>query len=102
MTTGFRGRAMPREAVFTVRLEAELRDDFVAEAPAMHRPASQLVREFMREFVRCRRESREHDAWFRAKVQQALDDPRPGIPHEAVMDDARAVIEGIALDKSRA
>jgi DNA-damage-inducible protein J len=26
----------------------------------------------------------EHDAWFRAKVQEALDDPRPGIPHERV------------------
>ncbi len=25
-----------------------------------------------------------HDAWFRAKVQAALDDPRPGIPHEEV------------------
>ena len=25
-----------------------------------------------------------HDAWFRAKVQEALDDPRPGIPHEEV------------------
>jgi DNA-damage-inducible protein J len=24
------------------------------------------------------------DAWFRAKVQEALDDPRPGIPHEEV------------------
>jgi DNA-damage-inducible protein J len=26
----------------------------------------------------------EHDAWFRAKVQEALDDPRPAIPHEEV------------------
>ena len=26
----------------------------------------------------------EHDAWFRAKVQEALDDPRPGIPHAQV------------------
>jgi DNA-damage-inducible protein J len=26
----------------------------------------------------------EHDAWFRAKVQEALDDPRPDIPHEQV------------------
>ena len=26
----------------------------------------------------------EHDAWFRARVQEALDDPRPGIPHEQV------------------
>jgi DNA-damage-inducible protein J len=25
-----------------------------------------------------------HDAWFRAKVQEALDDTRPGIPHEVV------------------
>jgi DNA-damage-inducible protein J len=24
----------------------------------------------------------EHDAWFRAKVQEALEDPRPAIPHE--------------------
>ena len=26
----------------------------------------------------------EHDAWFRAKVQEALDDPRPAIPHKQV------------------
>jgi len=26
----------------------------------------------------------EHNAWFRAKVQEALDDPRPAIPHEEV------------------
>ena len=25
-----------------------------------------------------------HDAWFRAKVQEALDDPRPAIPHDQV------------------
>ncbi|MGA8541156.1 MAG: type II toxin-antitoxin system RelB/DinJ family antitoxin [Terriglobales bacterium] len=25
-----------------------------------------------------------HDAWFRAKVQEALNDPRPGIPHKEV------------------
>ena len=25
-----------------------------------------------------------HDAWFRAKVQEALDDPRPAVRHEAV------------------
>ena len=23
-----------------------------------------------------------YDRWFRAKVQGALDDPRPGIPHD--------------------
>ncbi|TAL87982.1 MAG: type II toxin-antitoxin system RelB/DinJ family antitoxin [Rhodanobacter sp.] len=25
-----------------------------------------------------------HDAWFRTKVQQALDDPRPATPHDQV------------------
>jgi hypothetical protein len=35
----------------------------------------------------------EHDAWFRAEVQKALDDPRPGIPHEEVMRHMREKIE---------
>jgi transcriptional regulator with XRE-family HTH domain len=26
----------------------------------------------------------EHDAWFRAKVKEALADPRPGVPHEQI------------------
>ena len=93
---------MPNEACFTVELETDLCDDFIAEAQAMHRPASELVREFMREFVRCRREAREHDAWFRAKVEEALNDPRPGIPQDEAMDEARFVIERIAAVKSRA
>lgn len=28
--------------------------------------------------------SEAHDKWFRAKVQEALDDPRPSIAHEEV------------------
>ena len=35
-----------------------------------------------------------HDAWFRAKVREALDDPRPAVPHERVMTDAQALIDG--------
>jgi hypothetical protein len=27
-----------------------------------------------------------YDAWFKAQVQQALDDPRPGIPAEAARE----------------
>jgi len=75
---------MAKEAVFTVKLESELRDAFAAEAEALHQPASQLVREFMREFVRSRQEEREHDAWFRAEVERALKDKSPGSPHEEV------------------
>jgi len=29
-------------------------------------------------------EAAAYDTWFRAQVQEALDDPRPGIPHEQV------------------
>ena len=35
-----------------------------------------------------------HDAWFRAKVREALDDPRPAVPHERVMSDIQALIDG--------
>jgi predicted transcriptional regulator len=92
---------MAKEAVFTVKLETDLRDAFAAEAEATHRPASQIVREFMREFVQRQREAREHDTWFRAEVQRALDDSRPGIPHDAVMDDTRAIVDRIAGMKAR-
>jgi predicted transcriptional regulator len=92
---------MAKEAVFTVKLESDLRDAFTAAAEETHRPASQIVREFMREFVQRQRETREHDAWFRAEVQRALDDSRPGIPHDDVMDDTRAIVDRIAGRKLR-
>ena len=91
---------MPKEAVFTLKLETELRDAFAAEAAATHRPASDLVRAFMREFVQRQREARKHDKWLRAKVQQALNDPRPGIPHDVVMDETRAIIDRILAEKA--
>lgn len=34
-----------------------------------------------------------HDTWFRAKVQEALADSRPAIPHQQVMDEAQTLIE---------
>jgi predicted transcriptional regulator len=84
---------MAKEAMFTLKLEPELRDAFMAEAAAADRPASQLVREFMRDFVRRQREDREHDAWFRREVERAVreaDDPAVRrIPHEDVAGDWR-------------
>jgi predicted transcriptional regulator len=69
---------MAKAAMFTVKLESELRDAFMAEAEAVDRPASQIVREFMRDFVRRQRDARAHDAWMRAEIEQGLreaDDP---------------------------
>ncbi len=34
-----------------------------------------------------------YDAWFRAKVQEALIDTRPGIPHRQAMDKVQAQID---------
>jgi len=31
--------------------------------------------------------------WLRAKVQEAIDDPRPGIPHAQVMAEMQTLIE---------
>lgn len=62
---------MSKEAVFTMKLEPELRDAFMAEAEASHRPASQVVRELMREFIERQRQAREYDAFLRAKVDTA-------------------------------
>ena len=72
---------MTKQSVFSMKLDSELRDQFMTEAVAIDRPASQLVREFMRGFVQRQREAREHDAWFRAQVEQGIreaDDPGTG------------------------
>ncbi|UIF88752.1 type II toxin-antitoxin system RelB/DinJ family antitoxin [Cupriavidus sp. UYPR2.512] len=34
-----------------------------------------------------------YDAWFRAKVQEALADPGASIPHDQVIEDAQALID---------
>lgn len=62
---------MPKEAVFTMKLEPELRDAFMAAAQANHRPASQIVRELMREFVQRQQDSQSYDAYLRSKVDTA-------------------------------
>ena len=62
---------MSKEAVFTMKLEPELRADFMAATEAAHRPASQVLRELMREFVQRQREAREYDEFLRRKVDVA-------------------------------
>jgi predicted transcriptional regulator len=62
---------MSKEAVFTMKLEPELRDAFMAEAEASHRPASQVVRELMREFIERQRQAREYETFLRVKVDAA-------------------------------
>ncbi|MBU6958541.1 antitoxin of toxin-antitoxin stability system [Pseudomonas sp. CVAP len=69
---------MSKQAVFTMKLEPELREQFMAEAEASHRPASQIVREMMRQFVQTQRESREYEAFLQRKVDIARVSMRAG------------------------
>jgi hypothetical protein len=62
---------MSKEAVFTMKLEAELRADFIAEAQAADRPASQILRQLMRDFVKQQRQARDYDAFLEKKVEVA-------------------------------
>lgn len=70
---------MSKEAVFTMKLEPELRAEFMAEAEAAHRPASQVLRELMREFVQHQREAREYDEFLHGKVEAARSSIRVGL-----------------------
>ena len=62
---------MSKDAMLTVKLEPELRDAFMAEAQASHRPASQILREMMRDFVSRQRGAREYEAYLQTKVDLA-------------------------------
>lgn len=62
---------MSKDAVFTMKLEPELRAEFMAAAEAAHQPASQVLRQLMRDFIRQQREAREYEAFLRGKVEAA-------------------------------
>jgi len=69
---------------FAARLAAERRtDEDVATIDALLRDLDALAAD-----------PDAYDAWFRSKVQEALADPRPAIPHAQVMQEARALIDG--------
>lgn len=90
---------MSKQAVFTMKLELELRDEFMAAAEASHRPASQVVRELMREFVQRQREAREYDEFLSRKVESGRASVRAGVGHtndevEALFAARRAVVTG--------
>ncbi|MBS9404804.1 ribbon-helix-helix protein, CopG family [Halomonas sp. TRM85114] len=62
---------MVKQTVFTITLESDLNDEFMYEAEAAHRSASEIVRELMREYVQQQREAREYEAFLQGKVHSA-------------------------------
>jgi predicted transcriptional regulator len=66
------------EATFTFRVEEELKDSFATAAKARDRTGAQLLRDFMRDFVKKQQEAADHDVWFRRQVQVGLDSANAG------------------------
>lgn len=80
------------EATFTFRVDEALKAEFAKAAKARDRSGAQLLRDFMRDFVRDQQEAVAHDAWFRRQVQVGLDSAHAGdlVPAEEVEAEAQA------------
>ena len=74
------------EASFTFRVEESLKKEFSSFAKDMDRSGAQLLRDFMRDFVKQQQEAASYDAWFQKQVQIGLDEANAGqlISHEDV------------------
>jgi len=66
------------KTTFTFRVDETLKSEFSAAAKHCDRNAAQLLRDFMRDFVRQQQEAAAHDAWFRRQVQIGLDSADAG------------------------
>lgn len=93
---------MPKEAVFTMKLEAELREDFMAEAAGEDRPASQVMRELMRDYIEQRRKTREYDGYLQRKVEAGRASMRAGLgrSNEEVEAEFAARRSQVAADRA--
>lgn len=74
------------EATFTFRVEEELKSAFSEAAKAQDQTGAQLLRGFMRDYVKSQQDQAEYDAWFRKQVQASRDSANAGhlIPAEEV------------------
>ena len=57
------------EATFTFRVDSELKKEFSNAAKSRDRHGAQILRDFMRDFVRSQKEINEYDVWFRDQVK---------------------------------
>lgn len=62
---------MAKEAVFNLKLEPELRDGFMAAAQAAHLPASQVMRDLRRDYIRQQQQAKAHEEFAQHKVAVA-------------------------------
>jgi predicted transcriptional regulator len=66
------------EATFTFRVDEDLKNEFSNAAKVRDRTAAQLLRDFMRDYIRQQEDAKQHDTWFRQQVQEGLDSANAG------------------------
>ena len=66
------------EATFTFRVEESLKQEFSSFAKNIDRSGAQLLRDFMRDFVKQQQEAASYDAWFQKQVEIGLDEANAG------------------------
>lgn len=74
------------ETTFTFRVEESLKKEFSGFAKDIDRSGAQLLREFMRDFVKQQQEAATYDAWYKKQVQMGIDEANAGqlLSHEQV------------------
>jgi DNA-damage-inducible protein J len=81
---------MPANALVQTRIDPEVKERAAAVLEELGITVSEAVRILLTRTANegalpfALTKDATHDAWFRAKVQEALNDPRPGIPHKKV------------------
>jgi len=59
------------EATFTFRVDETLKIEFATAAKAHDRTGAQLLRDFMRNYVKQQQGTAKYDAWLQAKVERS-------------------------------
>ena len=74
------------ESTFTFRVDESLKQEFSSFAKDIDRSGAQLLRDFMRDFVKQQQEAASYDAWYQKQVQIGLDEANAGqlVPQEEV------------------
>ncbi len=66
------------QATFTFRVDSELKEAFNKAAQSRDRSSAQLLRDFMRHYVRTQASQMTYDEWFTAKVEAGMRDAQEG------------------------
>lgn len=91
---------MSQTSMLHVRVDDKLKTEAAETLATVGLTVSDAVRILLTRVVRegglpvgLTADTEAHDAWFRAKVREALDDVRPASSHAEVMDEAQALID---------